>query len=145
MKRILHPTDFSSASGPAFKKAVEMAKTNRAALDVLHVVTPVIPLYAGMYMSPGVYDELVRSATVWTRKEMDKLLKKARAAGVKTTSVIVEGNPEDRIVRAARARRADLIVIGTHGRTGFSRLLLGSVASRVIAASPCPVVTVRGK
>jgi nucleotide-binding universal stress UspA family protein len=65
---------------------------------------------------------------------------------VKATSTIVEsGAVADRIVRAARARRADLIVMGTHGRTGVSRLLLGSVASRVIATSPCPVLTVRGK
>jgi nucleotide-binding universal stress UspA family protein len=76
---------------------------------------------------------------------MDKLLKTARNAGVKATSTIVEGAPDDSIARTVRARRADLIVMGTHGRTGFSRLLLGSVASRVISASPCPVLTVRGK
>ena len=65
--------------------------------------------------------------------------------GVRATSTIVEGVPTERIVRAARARHADLIVMGRHGRTGFSRLLLGSVASRVIATSPCPVLRVRGK
>jgi nucleotide-binding universal stress UspA family protein len=145
MKRILHPSDFSSASQPAFKKALELAKTNRAVLDVLHVMSPVIPIYGGMSMSAKVYDDLAASTTAWARKEMERLLKKARAAGVKTTSAIVEGSPADRIVRAARARRADLIVMGTHGRTGFSRFLLGSVASRVIAASPYPVLTVRGK
>jgi nucleotide-binding universal stress UspA family protein len=52
MKRILHPSDFSSASRPAFKKAIEMAKTNRAALELLHVMTPVISVYGGMYVSP---------------------------------------------------------------------------------------------
>ena len=144
MKKILHPTDFSPASRPAFKKAAKMAKTDRAALEVLHVKTSLTPIYGGMYVSPKTHAELVASTTAWVRKEMDKLLKTARAAGVKATSAIVEGSPFDRIVRAARARRADLIVMGTHGRTGFSRLLLGSVASRVISASPCPVLTVRG-
>ena len=67
------------------------------------------------------------------------------AASVKTTSTIVEGWPADRIVRAARASNADLIVMGTRGRAGFSRLVLGSVASRVISTSPCPVLTVRSK
>jgi len=78
-------------------------------------------------------------------QEMEALLKKARAASVRATSTIVEGVPTERIVRAARARHADLIVMGTHGRTGFSRFLLGSVASRVIATLPCPVLTVRGR
>ena len=144
MKKILHPTDLSSASRPAFKKAVEMAKTDRAALELLHVKTSLTPIYGGMYMSPETHAELASSATAWVRTEMGKLLKTARAAGVKTTSAIVAGSPFDRIISAARARRADLIVMGTHGRTGFSRLLLGSVASQVISASPCPVLTVRG-
>ena len=145
MKRILHASDYSSASRPAFKKAIQLAKTSRAALEILHVMTPTLPTYGGMYISAKTYNELAASARASARKEMDRLLKTARAAGVKTTSTIVEGSPSDRIVRAARAGRADLIVMGTHGRTGFSRLLLGSVASRVIAASPCPVLTVRGK
>jgi nucleotide-binding universal stress UspA family protein len=144
MKRILHQSDLSSASRPAFKKAVEMAKTNRAALEVMHVMTSVTPIYGGMYTSPSIYAELAASATAWVRKEMNKLLKMARATGVKTTFTIVEGSPSDHIVRAARARRADLIVMGTHGRTGFSRLLLGRLASRVIAVSPYPVLTLRG-
>lgn len=144
MKRILHPTDLSSATRPAFKKAVEIAKTNGAALEILHVKGSPTPLYGGMYMSAATYAELGASATAWVRKETDKLLKTARAAGVKATSAIVDGRPPDRIVRAARARRSDLIVMGTHGRTGFSRLLLGSVAAQVISTSPCPVLTVRG-
>lgn len=144
MKKILYPTDFSSSSRPAFKKAVEMAKANRATLEILHVKSSPTPIYAGMYVSPDTHAELAASTTAWVRKEMDKLLKTARAAGVKATSAVVEGSPLERIARAARVRRADLIVMGTHGRTGFSRLLLGSVASRVISTSPCPVLTVRG-
>jgi nucleotide-binding universal stress UspA family protein len=145
MKRILHPSDFSIASRSAFRKAIEMAKKNHATLELLHVMTPVVPISGNSYVSPQVYDQLAASATAWARKKMEELVKKARAAGVKATSTIVEGVPADRIVRAVRTRRADLIVMGTHGRTGFSRFLLGSVASRVIATSPCPVLTVRGK
>jgi nucleotide-binding universal stress UspA family protein len=145
MKRILHPSDFSAASRPAFRKAIEMAKKNHAALELLHVMTPVVPIPGNSYVSPQVYDQLAASATAWARKKMEALLKKARTAGVRATSTIAEGVPTERIVRAARTRRADLIVMGTHGRIGFSRLLLGSVASRVIATSPCPVLTVRGR
>lgn len=144
MKRILHASDFSKASRPAFKKAIEMAKTTRATLHLLHVMA-VVPILGDGYVSPKTYDQISASETRWARQEMEQLVKKARAAGVKTTSTIVQGVPAHRIVRAARAKHADLVVMGTHGRTGFSRFLLGSVASRVVATSPCPVLTVRGR
>ena len=84
-------------------------------------------------------------ATTAARKRLVALVVRARAAGAKATVTILEGSPAERIVHTARARRADLIVMGTRGRTGLSRFLLGSVASRVISMSPCPVLTVRGK
>lgn len=144
MKKILHPSDFSAVSRPAFKQAIELAKRDRATLELFHVITPVIPVPGGN-VPRSTYKELDAAATTSARKRMEELVKQARAAGVKTTLTIVEGRPADRIVRAARATRADLIVMGTHGRTGLSRFLLGSVASRVISMSPCPVLTVRGK
>lgn len=145
MKRILHPSDFSAASRPAFKKAIDLAKKDRATLDLVHVMTPIVPVPGDAYISPSTYDEWTTAATEAARKKMDGLVKQARAAGVRGTWMIVTGAPAERIVRAARTRRADLIVMGTHGRSGLSRFLLGSVASRVIATSPCPVLTVRGK
>ena len=143
MKRILHPSDFSAASRPALKKAIELAKTNRATLQLFHAMRPVVSMRSTV--SPRTYDARVAFATARARKEMDRLVRKARGAGVKTASTIVEGWPADRIVRAARASHTDLIVIGTRGGRRFSRLLLGSVAFRVILTSPCPVLTVRGK
>jgi nucleotide-binding universal stress UspA family protein len=145
MKRILHPSDFSKASAAAFKKAIELAKATGATLELLHVMAPVVPVLGYGYVSPQTYDQLAASETRWARQQMERLVKKARAARVKTTSTIVEGVPVDRIVRAARARHADLLVMGTHGRTGVSRFFLGSVAARVVATSPSPVLTVRGK
>jgi nucleotide-binding universal stress UspA family protein len=59
--------------------------------------------------------------------------------------VLLTGTPYEQIVRTLRSRRADLAVIGTHGRTGLARFLVGSVAARVVALSPCPVLTVRGR
>ena len=144
MKTILHPTDFSGISRPAFKKAIELAKRDRAMLELLHVITPVIPVPGGQ-VPRSTYKELDAAATTSAHRSMEELVEQARAAGVKTTVTIVEGRPADRIVRAARARHADLIVIGTHGRTGLSRFLLGSVATRVISLSPCLVLTVRGR
>ena len=145
MKKILHPSDFSAASRPAFKKAIELAKRDRATIELLYVMTPILPMASDAYVSPRTYDELTAAATDSARKKLEGLVKQARAAGVKANSTIVTGAPADRIVKAARVKRANLIVMGTHGRTGVSRFLIGSVASRVIATSPCPVLTVRGK
>ena len=63
---------------------------------------------------------------------------------MRARAVIAEGTPHVRIARAARSNRADVIVMGTHGRTGLARAFLGSVAARVLASATCPVVTVRG-
>lgn len=70
---------------------------------------------------------------------------RARRHGVRATASVSEGIPFEEIVREARRRRADLIVMGTHGRTGVARLILGSVASRVLALAACSVLTVRGR
>jgi len=76
---------------------------------------------------------------------MDALVNKVKRAKVKTTGLLLRGIAHDQIVRAAKNRRADMLVIGTHGRTGIRRLLMGSVAGRVIAEASSPVLTVRGK
>jgi nucleotide-binding universal stress UspA family protein len=71
------------------------------------------------------------------------VIARARKARVRVRGVIVEGSAHERIVRAAKRLRIDLIVMGTHGRSGLARLFVGSVASRVVSTSPCPVMTVR--
>jgi len=80
-----------------------------------------------------------------TQKELAKLLARARKAGVRATAAVLEGSPHEQVPRAARRARADLLVIGTHGRTGVSKLLLGSVAERLVRVSLCPVLTIRGR
>lgn len=72
-------------------------------------------------------------------------MRAARKRGVRATSVLGEGLAADQIVRLAKAKEAAMIVMGTHGRTGLSRLVMGSVAMRVIASAPCPVLTVRAR
>jgi nucleotide-binding universal stress UspA family protein len=146
IRRILHPSDFSKASGAAFAKAVELAKTNRADLVLLHVLAPPLPLMAGDgYVSPQVYEDLDKSARAYASKELASLVAKAKKAGVRANAVLRDGIAHEQIVRAARSRLADMIVIGTHGRTGLAKLFLGSVAGRVVSTAKCPVMTVRGK
>ncbi|MGH7334895.1 MAG: universal stress protein [Candidatus Rokuibacteriota bacterium] len=144
-RRILHASDFSGASRPAFDRALALAKTGRAALTIVHVISPIVPMVGDGYVSPQVVEELDRRARAYAEKEMAKLVAKAKHAGVRATSLVVEGTPADRIVRAAKARRADMIVMGTHGRGAVARFFLGSVAGRVVATAACPVLTVKGR
>jgi nucleotide-binding universal stress UspA family protein len=144
IRRILHPSDFSPASRAAFTRALALAKENRAQLVITHVIAPIVPMGDG-YMSPQVYEEVDAASRKYGQKHLGTLVAQAKRAGVRATSVLLEGNAADRIVRAARSKRADMIVMGTHGRTGLARLLLGSVASRVVGQAGCPVMTVRRK
>jgi nucleotide-binding universal stress UspA family protein len=144
VRRILHATDFSRASTPALKGAISMAKANRARLTVVHVMAPPsLALPGEGYVSPALYESLESSARAAAQKRLNAVLARARAAGVRARGLLLEGVPHELIARAAR--KADLLVIGTHGRSGFAKLFLGSVASRLVALAPCPVLTVRGR
>ncbi len=142
--RILYPTDLSPASVPAFRLAVALARWYEAPLTVLHVAPSFDPLPAptewigGTAPPPGVpTPEEVREA-------MARLLPLDEAAGVAVTIEAKAGEPAAAIVNAAVTGKADLIVMGTHGRSGVMRLLLGSVAEKVVHRAPCPVLTVPG-
>ncbi len=145
VRRMLHPTDFSRSSGAAFKKAVALAKENRAELLLVHVLLPAAPFIGDGYVSPKTYEQLEAAARREAERELAKLLARARKATARVKALLAEGVPYDQIARLARSKRADLIVMGTRGRTGFSKFFLGSVAERVIALASCPVLTVRGK
>jgi nucleotide-binding universal stress UspA family protein len=141
-RRILHPTDFSAASRPAFVKALALSKASDAQLLVTHVL-PVLPLIPDAYIAATTYDELQRGQRASSHKQLDRLVRRAKAAGVRASGILLDfGVPAERITRLARSRRADVIVMGTHGRTGLTRALLGSVAARVVATASCPVLTV---
>lgn len=144
MRRVLHATDFSAASSRAFKRAVDIAKASGAELLLVHVLPSVFPVVADGYVSPKAYEDLEAATRADGQKRLDRLARRARASGARVKNLLLEGVPHERIAQAARARKADMVVIGTHGRTGFAKLVLGSVASRVLAISPCPVLTVRG-
>jgi nucleotide-binding universal stress UspA family protein len=141
--RILHPTDFSKASRSAFRKAVELAKLGRAELRLVHVVMPPALFLEDSFMTAMTWRELTTATRRDARRRLAPLLGRAKRARVKARAAVLEGIPFEEIVREARRRRADLIVIGTHGRTGVARFFLGSVAARVLALAPCPVLTVR--
>lgn len=140
---ILHPTDFSRASRAAFTRALADARADRAELLLVHVVS--MPFAGDGYMSPAAYADVLESFRLHGQRQLDKLVAKAKAAGARARGLLLEGTAADAIVRTARAKHADVIVMGTHGRTGVAKLLMGSVAQRVVGTAPCPVLTVGGK
>ena len=145
IRRIVHPSDFSSASGPALRKALELAKQNSGTLLIVHVL-PTLPIVGDAYIAPNVYDEMLRAQRAQGEKGIERLVKRARAAGVKATGTVIEnGSVADQIARYAKRQKADLILMGTHGHGILARALLGSVAERVMSRAPCPVMVVRHK
>jgi nucleotide-binding universal stress UspA family protein len=146
-RRILHATDFSRASRPALAKAIALARQNRAPLTIVHVLSPpMVPVGGDFgYIPPKTLDAIDQQARQHARRALAALAARAKKAGARTNVLIVDGVPQDQIPRAVRRTRADLVVIGTHGRTGLTKVLLGSVAERVIRLVACPVLTVRAR
>lgn len=139
---ILIATEFSPISDAAFDEALRLAQSSGAALRVIHVYDgPVVP--GAPFGGPELYQEAERAARAAIAERLERLVSRARRVGVDAAGVIRDGFVSDEILDAAAGENADLIVMGTHGRHGFSRIVLGSVAARVVAKAPCPVLTVR--
>jgi nucleotide-binding universal stress UspA family protein len=144
LKRILVPTDFSDASKNALRYAMAFAESFNAALDVVHVVVDpyVIPPGGEAYLPPPDYPEQMERIA---RQHLDQWVPAEWRNGRQVTLECIPGAPFVEIVRYAREKNCDLIVMGTHGRGMIAHLLLGSVAERVVRKAPCPVLTVRPK
>lgn len=132
---ILHPTDFSERSGHALRLAAALARDYGARLAVLHVAatSPLIYSEGSLPLDPRL---LVEEA----RAQLDQLQLPINEH--RSERHLVEGDAATEILRLAQEMHADLIVMGTHGRTGLARMLMGSVAEQVVRKAPCPVLTV---
>ncbi|HEX9148143.1 MAG TPA: universal stress protein [Thermoanaerobaculia bacterium] len=142
-RRILFATDFSPASRAAFRVAVQLARRERGRLVIAHVLPSVVSLGVETYVSARMYEEMETSARRWAQKRLDSLVEQARRSRVAARTVLLAGAADEGVSSAAAKERADLIVIGTHGRTGLERVFMGSVAARIIGTAPCPVLTIR--
>jgi nucleotide-binding universal stress UspA family protein len=141
-QRILVATDFSPASAPAVEQAVKMARRDGALLLIAHAYQE--PGLVELSHAPAkVYEEWDHALREGVERKLRPLVEHARKEGVEAQALLLTGFADEAIVEAAKQQGADLIVMGTHGRRGASRLFLGSVASRVISTAPCPVMTVR--
>lgn len=137
-KTILHPTDFSSSASEALRVACWLARASGGKLLLLHVAQPPVGSVAGIPVPPP-------PPAVIDWSELKKELE-AVASGIEDVAVearLVVGDPAAAIVDLARQAGANLIVIGSHGRTGLRRLLMGSVAEHVVRKAACPVLTVK--
>ena len=133
IKTILVATDFSPMSEHAFRFAGALARDYGARLIVVHVIQPPVAVYA----ETAVFlEEPDHSAA-------REALRNLHVPGVEVDYRLMEGEPVSTIVQVARETGADLIVVGTHGRGGLLRVLLGSVAEGVLREAPCPVMTIK--
>ncbi|WP_058828816.1 universal stress protein [Haloferax sp. Q22] len=138
--RILFPTDGSDCADAALDHAIEHARTYDATLVALYVAD----VREVGYAAPALSLERVREALLKSGKQvLDRVAERARKAGVEVETVVTEGTPASEIIRHADERDIDLVVMGTHGRSGIDRYLIGSVAERVVRGSDAPVLTVR--
>jgi nucleotide-binding universal stress UspA family protein len=142
IKTILFPTDFSNGARAAMDHAISLAKDYQAKLILLYVIQDIsiAEWYIPSSLSVGdLVEDMQKSA--W--QEMDKWFAEVSKQVKDVEKMVVRGVPFVEIIQTAKERRADLIVIGTHGRTGIDHMLFGSTAEKVVRKSSCPVLTVR--
>ncbi|HBR21977.1 MAG TPA: universal stress protein [Nitrospiraceae bacterium] len=135
-KNILLATDGSKHSEIAANKAIDFAKSYGGNLKVISVVDVPSEFYGE---APGIVEDLIKKAKTYA----ENVKKQAEAAGIKTETFIREGEAYQAITDIAKEQNINTIVMGSHGRTGLKRLLMGSVTEKVIGYSPCPVLVVK--
>jgi nucleotide-binding universal stress UspA family protein len=142
LQRILLPSDFSNYSATATKYACELAVKFEAELHLLHVLELQLDPTPGFGMGLAVPNYINESRAA-AEKHLAGILDPHWAAGRTVIKAVVEGSPSLEIIRYARQQEINLIVLSTHGRTGLSHIIMGSVAESVVRTAPCPVLTLR--
>jgi len=142
IKSILYPTDFSKYSLYALDYALSFAKQYGAKLYIVHVL-PNYPLILGPEVTFVNVPKLEQATSEYVQAEITKIKEQCAAQGVECEDVVMVGTPFVQIINAAREKKVDLIVIATHGRSGLSHVLFGSVAERVVRKAPCPVLSIK--
>ncbi len=138
---ILCPVDFSEVSMNALRYAADICRECQGKLALIHVVEPIVAP-SDFSFGPMTLTEVEDSLLARAKTALEETAAKLALQG-RTSVVVSRGRASDEIVRCAEELKAGLIVMGTHGRTGFSRTLLGSTAERVVRKATCPVLTLK--
>ena len=136
IRTVLVPMDFSACALAALDHAADLARPQRGTILLLHVVTPTA---SGLAEAESIGPEVVSRFEDRLRQLADRL----RAERLNAEPLVLIGSIEDEILTMASRRGVDLIVIGTHGHSGWGHLLLGSMAERIVRRAECPVLTVK--
>jgi len=142
LRRLLVPVDFTETSDRALGYAIELARKFEASITLMHAYQ--IPVYGfpeGAYIAAA---DVATQLSTAAQQRLDMLVKGNKTAGIEITAILRDGVPWEEIGTVASEVHADLIVIGTHGRRGLARALLGSVAENVIRTSRLPVLVIHG-
>lgn len=141
-RRILVPTDFSPPSAEAWALARRLAHAVNAELVLAHVFVET-PLYSEGVFSGDRVREVYDAGRAWVDKTLGQWAAEARAEGLTVRTVVRTGVPHRELIALAADEQVDLVIVGTRGRGGVERAVLGSVADRVVRGAPCPVLAVR--
>jgi nucleotide-binding universal stress UspA family protein len=146
IETILVPTDFSEFSKYALKYSIAFAQTFKARIILIHI-TPEREMdairQASVHMQGENLEELVKQRKAEDRKQLDEFIPPELKKGITVETIHRVGIPFMEIIKAAREKEVDLIVIATHGKSGLSHILFGSVAEKVVRKAPCPVLSIR--
>ena len=142
IKLILCPIDFSEFSIRAYRHALSLAEHYRARLVAQHIVELSRYPYADYAASAGDYEKFCRALREGGKEQLQEFVKKHTSYEIQPELVVHQGTAPDCILSFAQDQKTDLIVMGTHGRRGYDRLVLGSVTNRVMRRAPCPVLAV---
>ena len=145
IRKILAPTDFSEHAENAVRYACGLAERLGAELHLLHVLSEIVPTGPDPLLTPVLPPEYYRESEVQSREALAKLIQPSWGKPPVVESAVRWESPVEGIVDYAREAAIDLIVIATHGRTGLSHVLLGSVAERIVREASCPVLTIRSR
>ncbi len=138
-KKILAPTDFSEPSYEALDTAVELAQHFGSELHILHVVPPLHVVPVPVNVEVTLYETELRAAA---ERSMEELIANRIPKDITVFASVVWGDPADEIINYQKEKGIDLIVIATHGRTGWRRWVFGSVTEKVVRQPTCPVLTI---
>lgn len=141
MKKILAAIDFSAVSDRVVELAASLAQSFSAELEVVHVAAP-DPAFVGFDAGPGSVRETRADTLRGEHRKLQEISDALRAQGLEATGLLIQGTTVDALLEHAASAEADTLVLGSHGRSGLSRVLVGSVSEGVLRKATCPVLVV---